>query len=62
MSITISTTTMKTIAKYISILREPVDATLFAVFVVDTEVVACVSGVTCTSVGAEVFMNDLGGI
>ncbi len=35
---------------------------MFEGFVIATEVGACVSGLTCTSVGAEVLMNDLGGI
>jgi len=34
---------------------------LFADFEVDAVVGACVIGVTCTSVGTDVCMNDLGG-
>ena len=34
---------------------------MIAVFEVDSSVGACVLGVTCTRVGTEVFMNDLGG-
>jgi len=44
-----------------SILRASFGATLIAYFVVDSSVGACVIGVTCTRVGTEVFMNDLGG-
>jgi len=60
-NITISKTTVKTIAMKRSILRVSVEATLFAGFVVGTAVGACTLGVTCASVGTEVFMNDLGG-
>jgi hypothetical protein len=61
MNTTISKTTIKTIIMKKSTLRVFVEATLFAGFVFDASVGACVICVTFTSVGAEVCMNDLGG-